>query len=623
MARYYQAPNNPIVDLTPKIPIDYYAKLMEESQNNLNQANVAGAGFMTDLYGQKVYDKATADEYISKGQAPITQALEKDFVTPASMAKAVTQASQIVAPWKNLNAQQVEQVKRQQETQDKWGSNWIGNDVAKMSLRDPNTGQLISADSIKMKAGNRKDLVEALERDYEKEMAKVHTEPIGMHTVEGGKYMRYGSKTTRGLTPERWQNEFVNNKEKIDLYMQQMPGLREAIEASGQDPREYFAKEIANISKQWIGEPAVDYNYIQNQDYNTGLSYLGTPLNMSEYNRPPVEQEGKGKSIESLKSFVKNGYVATNDDAGPLYGLSGQATRVGRFINEQIGGDKNIRFNSLEDVIKKDVPWIERPGQFDKTLVNLKKTYESLNRQPTTQELTEFAPKGTTDLMKYYQDNPDKYEQVQDLIFLDAYAKTEDSKLSPSTSYHPNIEGFDNTMDNNINLGIKGDIELQDYSGNSMQLKDAYGDKIKNRKFLIKNNGDLDLVVEGNPYKLNLFDEDGNGLGVADNRLEKVLKFQKGLYNDLWKTTDEDIFNSSQTLGIPIPISGFDTRMRGIPVYHYVRGQVGQPNTLMVTWLDPSNGKPHRYKNQDMSYPVNFNEVTRNTAETIGYMNSK
>ena len=62
MARYYQKPQSPIVDLTPQYPAEFYSKLIEQAQQNLNQGTAAGNAFMADAYGQEFIDQAARDK---------------------------------------------------------------------------------------------------------------------------------------------------------------------------------------------------------------------------------------------------------------------------------------------------------------------------------------------------------------------------------------------------------------------------------------------------------------------------------------------------------------------------------------------------------------------------------
>ena len=298
MARYYQRPNNPIVDLTPKVPIEFYSNLMNQAQQNLNQANVTGAAFMTDIYGQEVIDQAARDRAMELGKAPIEQVLDREFVTPAAMAKAVTQASAATADWRNLNAKQLKEAKREQELRDKWGSNYIGNSVLSQRLYNPETGSWIKPDDIKLVAGNREDLVQALARDNAGRADLKREIEGNWKTILGGKAFEKRNTKVTGLTEEERIAEFVNNQAMAKQYLAQMPEFAAAIAASGVDPVDYMTKEIDQWSKQLVRGQEYDSKYLDNADYkpNGGLNF---PPNAPGYRVTPFTT-----SVEKVKEDV-------------------------------------------------------------------------------------------------------------------------------------------------------------------------------------------------------------------------------------------------------------------------------------------------------------------------------
>lgn len=210
MARYYNAPKNDIVDLTPRVPIEFYSKIMEQAQQNLNQANATGAAFMTDLYGQKYIDEASRDKAISQAQQPIAQALDRDFVTPATIASAVTQAGQLAAPWKNLNQKQVELAKNYEEDKRRLGVNFLGTDPTKISLMQ--NDRLISPEELKYASMNAKDIYDTFGQTYGANLLGVTDKKVASDIP-----FKYKLEKTKGLTKE----------EKLALLS---PGTKDAVE---------------------------------------------------------------------------------------------------------------------------------------------------------------------------------------------------------------------------------------------------------------------------------------------------------------------------------------------------------------------------------------------------------
>jgi len=214
MARYYQKPENPIVDLTPKVPVEFYSNLMNQAQQNLNQANTTGAAFMTDAYNQKFIDSAARDRAMELGRAPIEQALEKDFVTPATIAKAVTQASAAIAPWKNVNTKQMELAKNFEEDKRRLGVNFLGTDPTKTSLIKGNS--FITPDELKYTSMNAKDIYDTFGQTYGANLLNVKD---GL--VPSDIQYKYKLEKIKGLSKE----------DKIRLLS---PGTKDAVElASG------------------------------------------------------------------------------------------------------------------------------------------------------------------------------------------------------------------------------------------------------------------------------------------------------------------------------------------------------------------------------------------------------
>ena len=301
MARYYQKPNNPIVDLTPKVPIEFYSNLMNQAQQNLNQANVTGAAFMTDAHNQKFVDQAARDRAMALGQAPIAQALERDFITPATMAKAVTQASAALTPWKNVNAKHLELVEREQKLRDTWGGNYIGNSVKSMSLINPETGEFIKPEDIKLTASNREDLVQALAKDNAGRADLKREIEGNWKTILGGKAFEKKNRKVTGLTEQERVAEFVNNQAMAKQYLAQMPEFAAAIAASGVDPVDYMTKEIDQWSKQLVKGEDFDSKYLDNPDYKAGGPDF--PPNPPGYRVTPftVNVEKVKEDVDKLK----------------------------------------------------------------------------------------------------------------------------------------------------------------------------------------------------------------------------------------------------------------------------------------------------------------------------------
>lgn len=628
MARYYNAPKNDIVDLTPKVPIEFYSKIMEQAQQNLNQANATGAAFMTDLYGIEHIDEAARNKAIAMGQEPIAQALDRDFVTPATIASAVSKASQLVNPWRNLNTKQVKEAKREQELRDKWGSNYIGNSVLSQKLYNPETGSWIKPEDIQLIAGNREDLVQALARDNAGRADLKREIEGNWRTILGGKAFEKKNTRVTGLTEAERVAEFVDNQNMAKQYLAQMPEFAKAIAASGIDPVDYMTKEINQWSKQLVKGEDYDSKYLDNPDYGKtrgNVSYTGAPLKATTYDRGIDKMEGKKSDIQSAREYLNPNLVKKRwGEDGALMSNSAVSgvNWVGDKVAQLFTGDKNAKLNPLHTLFTdEDFVTSERKGA--EVLKDKKDKYRSLYKTiDKSGDFLKYMPDKNFDQAKLSnQEYRNAVSKARDLAFLDAVEKIEATQYSPLTSYDLKDADFDKGMDRAIEVGMKNSTVVRTDNGEEVELPSLYA-KEKSRKILPRNDGNLDIIVDGVVHTLDVFDNNGKGTGVVDQRSQNVLKVQKQLYDALWETEDDKIFNTAINYGnTPVPVPGYNGT--GIPVYTVERSnQPGQPNNIMVTYYDPETGTPHEDANgMPLTYPATLAEIAQNTAEILKYLN--
>ena len=626
MARYYQRPQNDIVDLTPRIPLEFYSNMINQAQQNLNQASATGAAFMSDAYGQEFIDQASRDKAMALAQDPISKALDRDFVTPATIAKAVGQASQAIAPWKNINKVHLEQAKREQALRDKLGANYIGNSVMQQSLMTPE-GNWISADDIKLTAGNREDLVQALAKDNAGRADLKRDFESKWNTILGGKAFEKKIKKVLGLTEEERVAEFVNNQEMAKKYLAQMPEFAKAIAASGADPVEYMTQEIDQWSKQLVRGYDYDSKYIDNPDYKigSGFTHTGAPLKAATYDRGVSEIEKTKLNLNRARAAVDpDKYTNPSQEswAERNLGVVKDLNDFGDFVAQKLTGDKNAKLNPLHTLFTdEDFVVSEKKGQ--EVLKEAKIKYKSIYKQiDKTAEFLEYMPDKKFDPAKLSDaDYRKQVQKARDLAFLDRVEIIESDIYSPLTSYDPKDKDFNEGMDATVFNGIKGKTKVKDDSGKDVLLSDLYK-KDKVRKFLARNDGNLDIVADGKVHSLHIFDDNGSGTGVIDDRSEAILNVQKKLYEALWATEDDDIMNTNVSYGnIPVPVPGYNGL--GIPVYTVRRNDIaGQPNDIYVTYYDPETGAPHTdERGNTLTYPTTLNEIAQNTTEVLKLVN--
>ena len=613
MARYYQRPQAPIVDLTPKVPIEFYSNLINQAQQNLNQANATGAAFMTDAYNQKFVDQAARDKAMALGQAPIEQALDRDFVTPAAMAKAVTQASAAMADWKNVNTKHVEEVKREQELRDRLGANYIGNSVKNMSLIDPATGQFIKPADVKLIASNREDLVQALAKDNAGRADLKREIEGGWKTILGGKAFEKRNTTVTGLTEKERIAEFVNNQQMAKQYLAQMPEFAAAIAASGVDPVEYMTKEIDQWSKQLVRGETIDSKYLDNPDYKPGAGPITTFGNGVSLKSMQSRQEGD-KSVQELLANARgnvSGFSLANpfnyeNAKGSLqtaYNTVPKVSAAASFLGPgaPIAGIIGAGVAGLADLVTDYNNPQEREQIKRQAIRELEKKYPLLAKRFTTGG-KDITIANSLDAIK----NPDEYRgSLDEAAFLDAV-----EQFSNDPTYFNNVVDY---QDEKINAGIKRRIITTINTGgnNSAMAIDEDGKKVKLSSLKLEDsdmqgaqlidNGNVIVRVDGKQYIINTTDKNNAGLGVFNTVEEPMIRFASSLDKEQFK-----YFDKPKNLGDITTVKDFIrdesgraiTNAKGDYVYYHPRYEIiTDPSTLenvvIKTYLDINTLKPH------------------------------
>lgn len=571
MARYRNPIKQELVNMYSPINVGYYKDILDTAQGNLNQATMMGAKFMEDAYGNKYIDPKARDLYIGKAQEMIAQGLNEDFQTPARMASTVLKASQALAPWKNLNEVQLAEAKREQELRDRWGSNYIGNTIANQSLIDPATGQLISPDKIKLIAGNREDLQQAFMKDYAGRANMVRSVDSALYPILGGQY--YESKTTKikGITEDEWRQEFANNPELAKQYMQQMPELARAIQASGVNPEEYLAKELSTISQQLIGGTETDRRQLANRNF------------IDAANRQP-----QGEAV--YDKYQPLPYQETTDVKGVDRKFN--LKEIGQ-VRGIINLDKNPKGTFTDLVTTMPV------------LNEMSKKYPDLYNRAT-------SASGT------WKEKANK--------FLDLVAQTEFGKMESNAkvgaTYKSNRWYINDPLTNN---GIQTAMLVGDPT---LEVKDAKGNKStlgelskENALPTFKDNGDIVLSTSKGNYTWNTSDEEVlNTLNVPSRN---IVKLQKKLSEQRWAAVPDP---NPQPTPIVSPVKGNANIIGGV-AFITIPSKSKNANKIRKVWYSGINddgsldlfyeGTPENYVYED----VDFDEVTKINAMSLGKIN--
>lgn len=492
MARYYQRPNNPIVDLTPKVPIEFYSNLINQAQQNLNQANVTGAAFMTDAYNQKFVDQAARDRAMALGQAPIEQALDRDFVTPAAMAKAVTQASAAMADWKNVNAKHLELVEREQKLRDTWRGNYIGNSVLNEGLLKED-GTFKSADELNLVASNVEDLREAFKQDLAaKANQKRSGKASGWYTTAGGKMLARDTSTILGMTDAEVDEMIQSGVYK--KYGESMPELRKAVEASlGKDAT---PEKVDNFLKdqfsKWsytnlvMGE-LKDQDHMGNPDYQPG----GYTTDTEAFN-PLSYQEMMEQGEDAQKYLTKWGAKEY-----------GNLRALGKSLGQSISLAKGYKRTAFEE-------FKDQANELNPDLYK---------------EAFKLYPNNREKAVDYFVDNLYK----EKLAFDRGEINTKGRVFAKSTSWDINISNSDNgivrTMFQNPTTVIKSADGKHETT-----LGAAAG-----AKSLVKVRDDGNLIVTDDKNKYVWNTTDPVMLATLPTQVQPIINMQKKLYDARWE----------------------------------------------------------------------------------------
>jgi len=163
----------------------------------------------------------------------------------------------------------------------------------KQGILDPTTGELVSPDKIKVIAGNREDLQQAFMKDNAGLASQIRPGKHGYRTINGGSMLEFYENKIKGITEDEWKQKFANNPQLVEQYMNQMPELAKAIEASGQNPKEYLAKELSILSRQLVGGTEEDLQHTVNplwkedtEGNHNATGKSSNPLQISPINLP-------------------------------------------------------------------------------------------------------------------------------------------------------------------------------------------------------------------------------------------------------------------------------------------------------------------------------------------------
>lgn len=135
MARFLNPPTQQIVDMTPQSQTNFYANVLANAQNNLERSVAAKQEAVKYYNSLPFYTQEDYDAVIGEAQRELSQVIEGDFPAPATVANKIMEINKKLQPGINALKHKDEQVKIGQQARLALGANYLGNDVANMSIK--------------------------------------------------------------------------------------------------------------------------------------------------------------------------------------------------------------------------------------------------------------------------------------------------------------------------------------------------------------------------------------------------------------------------------------------------------------------------------------------------------
>lgn len=601
MARYYQSPKNDLVDLTPRIPVEFYSKLIEQAQQNLNQANATSSAFMSDAYGQKFIDEASRNKAMELAQAPLSEALDKEFVTPATIARAVGQASQAIAPWQNINAKHLEQAKREQELRDRWGSNYIGNSVMSQKLMTPE-GNWINPDDIKLIAGNTEDAGKL----FDQYMAdwKNHVQNIegGLQAVPGNPaFLQAITTTYRGMTPSD-KKKFMESGEWKRFAGDLVP-LMDAVKASGQDPMQWLEKNIDTYTNQLVQQPSTTRQFVNNPNYKPGGG--------DDPNFLPI-------GVPRVTDFTTE-IAKTKEDISNTRDLINYTTKVNRpkFTSDPSKGTVLPGLVNKSNSDSRGNELYINPHPTEKDFVEAQRAYNKLAAkypQVEAEVRQRLLDKGD------YPKDPLKFRKLlQNAVLDELEVKASKNALVSDHAIDFQDASFEQGLSREIALNVSRnnleDVKVYSTDGSSTTLGDLYTKDWDKVLATPNASGTFSLNKEGKTYIIPTHDEKGVPLNIVNNDASKTSALMGKVFSNRYKY-DKDSYEPME-LGYSIPMNirlgNATQQVVGYPIYKY-----NNDKQLLRAVLD-ANGEPYKINGEVYWQPMDLGEFQMDAGTALYY----
>lgn len=331
MARYGTQVQQTPVDMYNPLNVGFYSNILDKAQTNLNQGAAAQAKFMEDVYGEKYANQEAHDLAVKQAEQGISGLLDAPFVSPANVIKGISKAAQNYAPYKNLNARQMELIKQAEAFKLQHGANALMTDPSKISLTNED-GSLKTPEQLKFTGLNAEDIDKMFLTSEKGELTSKFD-----RKVKSDLPFKYKFETVEGLSPEQIEQRYgKEGKDAIRLAEQQIqatPQILDVFDGDKNKAIEYLRNR--NLSTAGQFGQSVTSKYVDD-DWSLYMAKKAAET-------PPATAQG-------------DLFVATDDDIiNPNIDVSTKAV-----VSNILGADTkvdwdNLQFDENGDVVKTKV----------------------------------------------------------------------------------------------------------------------------------------------------------------------------------------------------------------------------------------------------------------------------
>lgn len=300
MARFLTAPRRQMVNPYPEVNVDFYSNLMNQTQQNLNQATQMQASAMEQAYNLPFTSQEDYEAIVTPMKEKFEGMLDKEFVSPSEVARTIMDTRGEMQPRISALQNKAKELQMQRQLQTEWGLDWMGNDVSKMSITDTDPSQIKGINF------NRNQIRDAFIQSKGAEFLK---------EIDSGRYQKlegfpgenmYGRVVTSGL----------NDQQKA-MYA---PGTELAI----QNANEYF-NSLPESSKQDLiaitGSPEAALQSIQQTQYEAvndpKFAYSQKVVGATQYT-PSTENKNENKGSDFEPTLPREELISPEDKTKEL-----------------------------------------------------------------------------------------------------------------------------------------------------------------------------------------------------------------------------------------------------------------------------------------------------------------